>query len=380
MNICIVVGISPPEIGGPATYVPELAKRLAEEGHDIHIVTYGSPENEEINGYFVHRVPYPKIPILQLPLRLLVAARLIIKVIKEHECVIIYVQDASMSGIPSYIASRVTRTPVVMKFVGDWAWETASSKGWTIKLLHDFYDHPEDRLLITIMKKIQKKIADQCGAIIVPSNYLKNIISKWGMRTPIHTIYNAVEIGEFKKNPKGILLTVGRLEKWKRIEDVLYVLPDITRKFPIKYVVVGEGEMLSHLKEISHSLDLNEHVEFLGKKSRKEVKEYMSMADVLILPSLYEGMSHVILEAMACKTPVIASNVCGNPELVTDKETGILVEPKSRKEIKNAIKRLLEDKKLGEVYAENALEKIKRENSWESHIEELFSIFEGVLK
>lgn len=385
MKLCIPVAIFPPEIGGPATYVPELAKQLALRGHEVHVVTFGVPEYEEINGYFIHRLPYPKLPkALAFPLRIVKAGFLCTSVVKKYDIEVIYAQEY-LSGLIGTTAKKITGRPMYLKYVGDWAWEYAQGRDHTKKTLHEFYDSEDWNIQIGIFKFLQRIEAKSSDGMIVPSLYLKSITDKW-TKTPVHIVPNAIDVSlcedveENKNILKPAIITVGRIEKWKNFESLIEAMLLILDEIPeANLYIIGDGPRRERLEALVKVLDLDK-VFFLGRLEKSKVLENLKAADVFVLMSFYEGMSHVILEAMSCSTPIIASNVCGNPELVIDKETGILVEPEDKEKIKDAIKRLLEDKKLRDEYAENALEKIKRENSWESHIEKLFSIFEEVTK
>jgi glycosyltransferase involved in cell wall biosynthesis len=389
MKICISTPIFPPEIGGPATFVPELAKRLAEKGHVVHVITYGSPAFEEKDGYSIHRISYPKLPkILALPLRMLKFALLTSKIVRKYDCQVIYTQDPSVAGIPSYFASKMTKRPLIMKYVGDWAWETAFLRGWTNQLLHDFYDHSKDNLIIKIMKVVQRIITRGCSAIIVPSKYLKFIIDRWRVGTSVVVIPNAVEIPNLDKKlcrrelslEGKILLAVGRLEPWKGIDIILSVMPKILKEFKgAKLIIIGDGPELNGLKKIATKLGLFESVLFLGRLPHGEVLKYICASDVFILPSLYEGMSHSLLEAMSCKTPVISSNVCGNPEIVIDGKTGLLVEPKNGEQLESAILEVFNNPRESKMRVYNALQMLKTKNNWDNVTQRLLETVEAVL-
>lgn len=387
MRICIVTSIFPPEIGGPSTYVYGLAKRICKK-HEIHVVTYGKPEYEEIKGlsgsFYIHRVPYPSLPkILALPLRMLKLAFLALEIVRRYNCNVIFTQDPSIAGIPAYFSSKLTKKPLVMKFVGDWAWETAFSRGWTDKFLHDFYD--EDPNLITkLMKKIQRVIGRGCKAIIVPSHYLKTILERWNIKTPIYVIPNAVNTYECDKESmrkklglkRKILISVGRLVPWKGFDKVINIMPELNKEFELEYLVIGEGPYKDKLKDLTRKLGLG-NIKFIQGIPGKEVRKYICASDVFILPSLYEGMSHVILEAMASKTPVIASNVCGNPEIIKDRETGLLIDPMDRMDIRESIEKIFIHAQLAEKMVEDAYSLVVTNNSWDGHVKELENILNG---
>ncbi len=379
MKLCIPVGIFPPEIGGPATYVPELAKRLARRGHEVHVVTFGTPEYEERDGYVVHRLPYPGLPKqLAFPLRVARAGLLCARVVKHHGLELIYAQEY-ISGMMGLIAKRLTGTPMLYKFVGDWAWEVAFGRGWTRKLLHEFYDSPSPNLMTSLMMLIQRRIGNSCVRIVAPSYYLRSVIERWGISTPVVVIPNAVDFYSCDRERcrrelglRGtVLLSVGRLVAWKGFHLVVEALSSLERE--VSYLIIGDGPYRGRIEELKLRLGL-ENVHLLGRMPKEETLRYLCASDLFVLPSCYEGMSHVILEAMSCRTPVLASDIPPNRELIEDGITGFLVKPE-RGEIERKLSDILERADLDAV-AERAYRAVRQRNSWEGHISALEEVME----
>jgi len=149
-----------------------------------------------------------------------------------------------------------------------------------------------------------------------------------------------------------ILMTVGRLQKQKGHSYLFHAISRVRKEVPrIKLLIIGEGEEENNLKNLAESLDLTDQIIFTGL--RFDVENMLSMARLLILPSLWEGMPNVLLEAMAAARPVIATDVGGVPELVVNGETGILVPPGDSDALASAIIGLLQNelnaKKMGEA-------------------------------
>jgi len=116
-------------------------------------------------------------------------------------------------------------------------------------------------------------------------------------------------------------------------------------------------------------------VKFIGMVSPEKIYDYLEQAKILILPSFYEGLPNVILEAMSVGVPVIATRVGGIPDVVKDGETGLLVEPGRVDELAISIRRLIEDDDLRGKMSKNCLEEAKK-YSWENLAER----FEDLLK
>ncbi len=134
----------------------------------------------------------------------------------------------------------------------------------------------------------------------------------------------------------GYLLYVGRLRIRKAVEVLLQALAELGRDRP-PLVVVGDGEHAGRLERRAAALGLGDSVRFLGRRDPGRVRDLMSRAGALVVPSIYEGMPLVVLEAMEAALPVIASRVSGIPEVVIDPETGWLVPPENVPELAAAI-------------------------------------------
>jgi len=380
MKLCIPVAIFPPEIGGPATYVPELARRLVERGHEVHVVTFGTPRYEMRDGYAIHRTPLPPLPKpLAFPLRILRAGLLCAEVVRRYGIEVIYAQEY-ISGMVGLIAKKLTGRAMYYKYVGDWAWEVAFSRGWTRRYLHEFYEAEHQSLPVQIMVRVQRWIFKSCTGILTPSEYLKSVIGMWCRESmPVTVVPNAVEFNDNVEKGRCrkeleiegfTMVSVGRLVRWKGFHLVIEALKDLDEG--VRYVIIGDGPCRRELEELAERLSLS-NVHFPGKLPKSRTLKYICASDLFVLPSYYEGMSHVILEAMSCRTPVLASDIPPNREVVKDGVTGFLT-PLSAEKIAEKIEKLRERDDLHEV-AERAYSQVRERNSWDNHI----SVLEGIL-
>jgi glycosyltransferase involved in cell wall biosynthesis len=246
-------------------------------------------------------------------------------------------------------------------------------------------------LLIWLLKNLQRFVVRSSKCIVVPSNYLKDVIVGWNLKIPIQIIPNAVGRSENAVKKESIsnelnlsgknILTAGRLVTWKGIDTILNSFPELLKSFPdSSLLIAGEGPEENSLKNLSKSLGIEKNVTFLGRIKNSELRRYMRASDVFVLLSLYEGMSHVILEAMLMKVPVIASNVCGNPETIKDGHTGILVEPNDLKAFITGITEIFNAPVKFRNIINNAHEKVLKINSWDNHIEKLNKVFNNCLQ
>jgi len=143
---------------------------------------------------------------------------------------------------------------------------------------------------------------------------------------------------------EGYLLFVGRLRIRKGVEVLLHAYHRLRESYPdLRLVVAGSGEHRQNLEKVASSLDLAGSVEFLGARRPEEIPHLMAGASALVVPSIYEGMPLVILEAMAAGLPVVASRVSGIPEVVIEGESGWLVPPEDIGALESALREVQDD-------------------------------------
>lgn len=169
-----------------------------------------------------------------------------------------------------------------------------------------------------------------------------------------------------------LLLFVGRLVPQKNLATLLQALALIPADRRPLLWLAGEGPERSRLEALVRRLDLYRSVRLLGE--RDDVEVLMAAADVLVLPSLEEGLSNVILEAMAAGLPVVASAVGGNTELVEHGRTGLLCDPTDPHSVAAAIQRLFDDPDLRRQLGRSTREKVVRDYSMEGMVTRTMAI------
>jgi glycosyltransferase involved in cell wall biosynthesis len=142
-----------------------------------------------------------------------------------------------------------------------------------------------------------------------------------------------------------VLLVVGRLEAQKGHSVLLEALPAVRREFPrVRLVCLGTGALHGALEAQTRTLGLEDAVRFVGFQDN--VADWLSLADVSVLPSFYEGLPLAAVESLAAARPVVATAVDGTPEVVVDGETGFTVPPGDSKSLAEALCRILRDPEL----------------------------------
>ena len=209
-----------------------------------------------------------------------------------------------------------------------------------------------------IFKRLSKKIWKNAKSVIANSGGLRKLALNSDPNQKISVIYNGVDVKEFKpspkKNEKLTLISSGRLIQRKGYQ---YLIPAL-KNLDVKLKLIGDGNLTEELKDLAKDLD----VEFLGKKKHSELSRYLQRADVFVLPSLNEGMSNSILEAMACGLPIIATDVGGSRELI--KENGFIVKKENSNDLRESIEKFLSKKNLIKSMGIKS-RKLSEEMSWE---------------
>lgn len=321
MHITIAADIFPPQSGGPATYSVALAKALLEQGNDVTVVTLNSDaDTSQLPQGCVVAVPRaPKF------LRYIFYLSFLLKYARISH--VIYAMGPVNAGLPAWIASRLTKRPFIVKVVGDYAWEQGVQR-YHIDESVDNFQQKQWSGSVGLLQKIESFVVCHADLVITPSKYLQNMVSGWGAKK-IRVIYNAIHIPSVVPVPKPFnefwFVSAARLVPWKNMEVLVEVVNELRQKYPqMRLHIIGDGPDFDHLVELQKKYELEGVVFLHGEKKRQDTLAYVKAADIFVLNSGYEGLSHAILEAIACGTWVLASSNGGNPEVVHEGENGNL--------------------------------------------------------
>ena len=213
----------------------------------------------------------------------------------------------------------------------------------------------------------------------------------------IQIIHNAVDLDEFNPDILGkpyrdeigvadgelLIGVVGRIAPHKGQGIFIRAIPDILNSFPnAKFTIIGEGstqsgDFIIHLQQMIAELKLEAKVCFSGFKAN--VAQIMKALDVLVVPSLNEAFGRVVIEAMAVKTPVVASRVGGIPDIVENGVNGILVPLKAPNAISEAVIKLLSDKDLYYNISQNSRKTVEDLFSIPKHVEKVERLYQSLI-
>jgi glycosyltransferase involved in cell wall biosynthesis len=336
MNILIVTGIFPPDIGGPATYVPSIGRELMKRGHKVVVVTLSDALGHDDVCH-----PFTVVRLLRGVFKPLRVVRTIVTLLRQgRRADVLFVNGLYLEAV---IANFVLGKPLVQKLVGDWAWERAANKGWMKDNFEQFQTFRYGAK-IEALKRLRRFWAKRADKVIVPSRYLARWICDWGVpEKKVNVIYNGVELLPFSPSDVPLstqvnLITVGRLVPLKQVDRIIKAVAECD---DVGLVIVGDGPERSCLEELTHSQGLSGRIYFAGQKNNEETLSLMAACDLFILNSVSETFPHVVLEAMSLGIPVVATAVGGTPEVVRDQENGVLVAPHTGATLSKILPKLL---------------------------------------
>lgn len=356
----------PPMGGGASNATYNIALELVRLGHSVDVLTsrFGDqPSEETLQGIKVYRVTSWRHSIHNCGLRgafsyVFFAFFRLRGMLKKNRYDLLHYFFGLPTGLLSLYSHAVKNQPYILSLRGSDVpgYDTTSLK---LRLLH--------RLLKPITVRIWKK----AERVVANSHGLREMALQTLPGHPIRVIYNGIDTDLFKpgphlNNPSNghmRLMCVSRLIDRKGLDYLFQALAEMNDP-RVRLDIVGTGGREQRLKAKIRELGLETQVRFSGYKSALEVAEHYHQADIFILPSLSESLAMVLLEAMSCGLPIIASDVGGIPEVVADGENGLLIPPGNVNAIIEAIHRLTNDSLLRSRISQNNPIKIQEQFTW----------------
>lgn len=374
MKTLIVSPYFYPEGGGLENYAYNIAKGLAEKGHKITVLC-ATKENhgktETLDGIKIIREK-PDIIISNTPVKLNLYFT-ISKLLEKEKFDLVN----SHTPVPYYAdmacyASKKHNIPFILTYHND-----NTHLNPITKLLGNIYNHTISPMTL----KLSRKIITPSPFCFNESRHLEKHKEKLSLILPgvDFTRFKPKKSKYISKNynlpeDSKIVLFVGQLgkpHKHKGIDTLIDAFSDVCNSNPYIYlVIVGKGDAEKY-KAQSKRQKIEKNVIFAGYIDGDILPKYYQSADVFVLPSTteQEGFGMTLIEAMACGTPVIGTRIGGIPHVIRDKETGLLVWPKDRKALSQAIKTISSDKELNENLIKKGIKEVKEKYDWKIAID-----------
>lgn len=384
-KLLVLASTFPTFVEGDSTppFVFELSKRLVKEFNVYILAPYstGAKTYQEKENIIIHRYKYwygkknladgailpnlkkNKFLYLQIPFFLIFQLLTIRKLNKKYDIDTIHAHWIIPQGLVAVLFKKIT----------NW-------KGNIICTTHG-----GDIFGLQFLNKLKKWVINKCTSITVVSEAIKKEIIKLGIKDiPVEVIPMGVDVAKFnasKKNKslkeeyniKGpFLLFVGRLSEKKGVEYLLKAIPKVIEHSPnVKLLIVGHGELEQELKDQTHNLlGISNNIVFTGGISNSDLPKYYASADIFIGPSIIaedgdrEGFPVSFMEAMACGTPLVISNLEIFSPLV-NRKNALKAKEKSAEEISKSIIELIENIELRNLIVDNNTKLIEKTFSLE---------------
>jgi len=321
-TLLLVTDIFPPDIGGPATFIDALAHAAVEHGVKVSVVCLTERRREDSDK----ERPFRVLRLLRHERRTFqIITALLEAEMRSHEAVLVNGLEL-MAAAAAHNAGK----SYLLKIVGDYVWENARNNHLTNMPIDEFQQvtvRPEWLAEGLRNRQFYLRGADH---IVVPSQYLARLVGGWGMSaSKISVIYNGIDAASHagceprpRANEPFTVGFCGRLVNWKGVDTLL----EAARALPGVHVkIFGDGPERINLETLAGNFGLTERVFFTGTLAKAQLGEELGRCHALVLGSQYEGLSHTLLEAAAMGVARVASDCCGNPEVVTHGKDGLLV-------------------------------------------------------
>ncbi|MFZ5516464.1 MAG: glycosyltransferase [Candidatus Zhuqueibacterota bacterium] len=289
------------------------------------------------------------------------------KMMKENEIDIV-MTTLFYADVMGAIAGRMAGVKAVF------SWETISAPEWLIKRRLWPYQFAMRYCakVVSVSKATAKFLIEERG---VPAEKVMIIPYGVNLRHYIVGDGNAMRQRLGLNGKDFIIGMVARLHPQKGHQYLFEAARSIVAKYPhVKFLIVGEGEIRRELEESVQKMDLSSNVTFLGH--RTDVNDLLKAFDVFTLPSLFEGLPNVVLEAMSAGKPVVATSVDGTVEAVVHGETGLLVPPKDPEKLKDAFIQLIEHKDQARDMGKKGRQRIENVFSLDKQVEAFQNLYE----
>jgi N-acetyl-alpha-D-glucosaminyl L-malate synthase BshA len=314
-------------VGGSGVVATELAHALVDRGHHVHLISSDPPFRWRPGpqGPAFERVSVPSYPLFREPQYLLAMANTIVKVAESHRLDIIHAHYAVPHAAAAYLADRILAS-------------TDAVPPRTVTTLHG-----TDITLVGSDPSYARVVAfsiEQSDMVTTVSHSLRSdTVTKLGIRHDIRVIPNFLDCEVYRRQPveglrerltgarpgDAVLIHMSNFRPVKRVEVVMEVFRRIRHQVSARLVLIGDGPVRPDIERLAEAHGTTGDVIFVGE--RQDPVPWLSVGDVFLLPSEQESFGLAALEAMACGTPVVASDVGGLPEIIEDGVTGYLCGP-----------------------------------------------------
>jgi glycosyltransferase involved in cell wall biosynthesis len=345
-DVLIVTGIWPPDIGGPASHGPELARFLLGRGYRVRALTMADKAGPDPCGVPVVGLRRDRPRVIRLPTAAWAVAR------AARRADVLY---STSMYVRSALAARLASIPLVIKLVSDPAYERARLLGLFRGSLADFQQPSHDPRLIAL-KWLRDSVLRGATRIVTPGRFLADTAVGWGIRrerirvvpNPAAQVDRSLSVPELRRRLGLSGPTVVFAGRFVLQKNVPLAVAALHHAPGVALVLVGDGPERPAVEAAIARAGVAERVRLTGALSREEALDWVRAADAAVLPSDWEGFPHAAVEALAVGTPLIATRVGAVPEIIEPGRNGVLVDAGDERAFGAAIAAVTTDEKLGE--------------------------------
>jgi glycosyltransferase involved in cell wall biosynthesis len=357
---------------GIANYVCNLSKKLAERGHDVIIVTRGGLKAKKTNymGIPVFELPF----VMAFPFHVGIHGLFVNQFLRglEGSLDLIHVH----TPLPPALS---TVTPIVTTFHTPHFADSFATDPTSVRLFMT-------KILGILSRNLEQSLISSSRVITAVSpGVASDLEAYYGVdRKKVLVVGNAASDEFLKAGANSLerrddvtILFAGRLEVRKGVLDLLDCMRIVAISIPkARLVIIGKGPLSSSITRKVAELELQKQVVIKGFVTSQELLATMLRSSMFVLPSHYEGLPTVALEAMACRLPVVATTARGNSDLIRSGVTGLLVPPRSPSALSHAVVRLLQHPELREKLAKNARRMMEESFTWDRVCDRVLAAYE----
>lgn len=387
MKILIASDLHWPTINGVATFSRNLAKGLADRGHEVLVIapSQTGKHYKEVDGnHVIHRtaaVPFPFYQNFRISLR---PDREVKRIINEFEPDVIHIQMLLGIGQAAMRCGNKVGIPIVST-------NHAMPENLmdNLKLLA-----PVSRPINYILTEYGRRFHSQSDCVTMPTqSAIDMFASASKIETPLKAVSNGIDLGRFTpvvpspliyetyQLPKDVPIVtyVGRLDAEKHISVLLKAFIRVLDAVDAHLLVVGDGTDADNLRQLASGLEITDKVTFTGRVSDEDLVELHRVGTVFAMPSPAELQSIATLEAMASGQPVVAVDAGALKELCQDGVNGVLCEQDNSEQMAEGIIRILTDTALHKKYSDASLA-IANTHDINHTLDEFLAIYEQVMQ
>lgn len=367
-RLLLITGVFPPKIGGPSGQAYELLKLFKEMNVIVGVLTLGSGDTTDMvfdSNSFIIRTTFSHSKIRNY---LTMFYYIFLSLLFYKPCVIHQQTGIDNLSILTVLLAKLFRVKSIVKFTGDWTWESTHEKK---KLNIKYEDIEKAGFIPKIKTAIQKLVFSNYDFIWSTSSFqtavLRNKFSQ--NRDKIIEVPNFLKIESTASNEKKIikrpvrLISVSRFVPWKRVDEVIETLHELKKKgIEATLTVVGGGDerlYLDYLHEVEKR-QLTDCVRFIRDVDPREIKKYYLSSDIYVSATEYEPFGIVFLEAMEAGLPVISKKTGGVVDIIDEGINGYLIDwDDFPTRAASKIQKMIENPQLYSYCSRNALEIVK---------------------